>query len=140
MPDPDKKKILSRVFSKPEVKAEMTVSAAEKLSLSAPVQSITRAVSVHKSTVSMNTSSDAQKPITTGSLHFDEVWANVEVPIPASFENNPLRTPTEIVLASEDPKIPPENCLTPNTEVMISVKTSVILLPYISITVNDPNM
>ena len=125
----DKKKSLLAALSKPKVKAEMTVSAAEKLSLSASVQSMTKAVNVHKSTVSIKTSSVAQKPITTGSLHLDDVCAKVEVPIPASFENRPLRTPTEIVFAREQPKIPPENAFIPNADVMISVKIFVILLP-----------
>lgn len=134
----DKKESLPAALSKPIEKAEMTVSAAEKLSLSASVQSMTRAVSVHKSTVSIKTSSAAQKPITTGSLHLDDVCANVEVPIPASLENRPLRTPTEIVFAREQPKIPPENGFIPNADVMISVKIFVILLPYNSITIKEP--
>lgn len=136
----DSKESLQAAFSNPKVKAEMTVSAAEKFSLSTPVQSITRAVSVHKSTVSMNTSSAAQKPIITGSLHSDEVCAKVEVPIPASFENSPLRTPTEIVLAREKPKIPPEICFIPKADAIISVKIFVILLPYNRIISVDPTM
>ena len=65
------------------------------------------AVIEHTTIVSINGPNIATSPSLTGSVVLAAPWAIVSVPVPASFENMPLRTPIIIKL----PKAPPETAL-----------------------------
>ena len=69
--------------------------------------------------VSINGPSIATKPSLTGSVVFAAPCAIVSVPVPASLENMPRRTPIIIML----PNAPPETALPVNASLKISANT-----------------
>lgn len=125
------------IFPKPVRKAFIMVSAPKKPSFCEPVQRITRAVRLHKSTVSINTSSTAQYPIILGSEQSVEVCAKGDVPIPASFEKSPFLNPTDTAFDTEKPKIPPLMAFISKAELRISFNTFEILCE-VRITKSEP--
>lgn len=118
---------INGIFPKPVLKAFMTVSAPKNGAFCEPVHRITRAVRLHKSTVSINTSSTAQLPIIWGSGQSVEVCAKGDVPMPASLENSPRLNPIDMEFDTEKPIIPPPIAFISKAEFNISINTLEIL-------------
>lgn len=118
---------INGIFLKPVLKAFITISAPKNGAFCESVQRITRAGRLHKSTVSINTSSTAQMPIIFGSGQSVEVWAKGDVPMPASLEKRPRLNPTDIEFDTEKPKIPPPIAFISKAEFNISINTLEIL-------------
>ena len=69
---------------------------------------ITRAVKVHKTIVSKNTSKIPKQPWECAFSAFDDACAQGAVPLPASFDKSPRLTPYRMALVIPKPRTPKE--------------------------------
>ena len=98
--------------------------------ISVPLHRITRAVSVHITIVSINTSNIPQSPCCTGCFTSEHAWAIDPVPRPASLEKIPLDTPFRM-LRNRLPTTPPVTDFGLNAPSNIDANTSGTLLIFI---------